>query len=62
MAERIRQYVRNLMLAYPRSVFDMRPVDLSHFESQDDAVALCGDWLNVCQDVKKVAWRIYVKS
>jgi len=63
MAKILRSFFSNIsgLVSYPRSVFDMRPVDLSHFSHQDDASALCGDWMDVCNDVKKVAWRVYVR-
>ena len=60
MAEKIKRWIGEFRISYPRSVFDMSPVDLDHFEDADDAILICKDWLNVCSSVRSAAWRVYV--
>ena len=59
---RVKRFFAGLsgLIAYPRSVFDLSPIDRMHFPAMDDAASLCGDWMAICGDVKKTAWRIYV--
>ena len=60
MAEKIKRWIRGFRISYPRSVFDMSPVNLDHFEETEDAVSICNDWLNVCSSVRSASWRVYV--
>ena len=48
------------LVAYPRSVFDLSPIDREYFPPMDDMSSLCGDWMAICGDVKKVSWRVYI--
>ena len=59
---RVKRFLSGLsgLIAYPRSVFDLSPIDREHFLPMDDVVSLCGDWMAICGDVKKAAWRIYI--
>lgn len=45
--------------AYPRSVFDMSPVDLGHFAQRSDADALRADWARIGLDLQRAAERVY---
>ena len=36
MAEKIKRWIRGFRISYPRSVFDMSPVNLDHFEETEE--------------------------
>ena len=57
---RIKAWLNDFCAFYPRSVFDLSPIDLGHFASSSDADAVVGDWQNVRDDVRNAAWRVYV--
>ena len=61
---RLKQFFSRLCgyVVYPRSVFDLSPIDLNHFPPMDDVESLCTDWRTVGDTVKKVAWRVYVRG
>ena len=61
---RLKRFISKLCgyVAYPRSVFDLSPLDLDHFPPMDDAESLSADWRMVAESVKKVAWRVYVRG
>lgn len=46
-------------LAYPRSVFDMRPANPRRFPRRTAAEALRDDWARVGRDLRRAAERVY---
>lgn len=61
MAKKIREAFRRLVrrISYPRSVFDMRPMDRTVFPRETAEEALRSDWQRVANDLYVAATRVY---